>query len=46
MNEAQLSAVFTHITETGHNFDDHNVVILDQELCWPERGCEKQSMGA
>ena len=37
-NESQLSAVFSHITETGHKFDDCNIVILDCEQCWYERG--------
>ena len=31
-NESQLSAVFSHITETGHNFDDRSVVIAMNEV--------------
>ena len=37
-NESQVSAVFKHISDTGHRFDDKDVVILDREQRWFERG--------
>ncbi len=40
-NENQVSAVYKHISDTGHSFDDKDVVILDREQRWFERGvCE------
>ena len=32
------SAVYLHLKDKGHSFDDHNVHILDRENMWFERG--------
>ena len=40
-NEAQNSAVFTHLKDSGHNFEDQDVVILDREDRWHERGVKE-----
>ena len=32
------SAVFTHLKESGHKFEDKNISILDKEQKWFERG--------
>ena len=40
-NEAQESAVYNHIQATGHQFDDKDVLILDKEDKWFERGVKE-----
>ena len=40
-NEAQNSAVFIHLKDSGHNFDFEDVTILDREDKWHERGVKE-----
>ena len=35
------SAIFTHIQESGHNFDNKDVLILDRDDRWFERGVKE-----
>ena len=35
------SAVFTHLNATGHSFKNKDVVILDRESRWFERGVKE-----
>ena len=37
-NEAQNSAVYTHLKDSGHSFKTQDIVILDKEPRWHERG--------
>jgi uncharacterized FlaG/YvyC family protein len=37
-NEAQNSAVYTHNQATGHTFNTEDVIVLDKEERWFERG--------
>ena len=40
-NEAQNSAVYTHLKDSGHSFGFEDVVILDKEDKWHERGVKE-----
>ena len=40
-NEAQISAVYLHCTETHHSFNNADVVILDREEDWVRRGIKE-----
>ena len=40
-NEAQNSAVFIHLKDSGHNFAFEDVRILDREDKWHERGVKE-----
>ena len=41
-SEAQNSAVYTHIKNSGHIFNPEEVVVLDKEERWFERGVREQ----
>ena len=40
-NEVQESAVYNHIQAAGHQFEDRDVLILDKEDKWFERGVKE-----
>ena len=40
-NEAQNSAVFLHIKETGHSVNTEDATILDREEQWHRRGIKE-----
>ncbi|XP_072037575.1 uncharacterized protein [Amphiura filiformis] len=42
-NEAQNSAVYLHLKDTGHNIDSEDAVILDKEEQWHRRASRKPS---
>ena len=41
MNEAQESAVYHLISVTGHQFDEKEMIVLDKETNWFERGVKE-----
>ena len=40
-NEAQNSAVYLHIKDTGHSVDIKDTIILDKEEQWHRRGIKE-----
>ena len=40
-NEAQNSAVFNHLNKSGHEFKTQDIIILDREQKWHERGVKE-----
>ena len=40
-NDAQTSAVYNHLKETGHEVSLDDVKILDREENWARRGIEE-----
>ena len=40
-NDAQNSAVYKHIKDSGHNVECHDVIILDREKQWHKHGIKE-----